>query len=439
MSHITRAIKISPRQLFAAAGGITIALLTALLTALITALFISPLTASLATAQTLPTEVTQGDPVTDYLDAIETAEAELSAYSVELSDLYFGLGKSHFSKREYERARQAYQRGMQIERVNYGLDSISQSPYLLSIAEAESYLGNWDQSHNALENLYQINAKAYGETDPRMLPVLDELLDWYMTTYKERTLNGAYQNLVISERLSNRMYRILVNSVPMDDPDAASRYRKISHLHYFIANHIKQHGEPSESGLTINSSATTRALDSTSHLHYRRGKAALQKVIESLEQQPDSSAVDKALAIAELGDWYLVFGQRMSASKTYKLAYDTLGENSEKGANLFDQPSMIEFTALGDNLELAESRNTQRSQSLPRRQLEVSMTVTKIGIPEKMEIIDPPEDITKKEIRTIFREIRSKRFRPRLVDGETINSNMVYPYLDKGSESGSQI
>ena len=430
MSHITRAIKIIPLQLFAPAAGITIALLTAL--------FISPLTASLATAQTLPTEVNQGDPVTDYLDAIETAEAELSAYSVELSDLYFGLGKSHFSKREYERARQAYQRGMQIERVNYGLDSISQSPYLLSIAEAESYLGNWDQSHNALENLYQINAKAYGETDPRMLPVLDELLDWYMTTYKERTLNGAYQNLVISERLSNRMYRILVNSVPMDDPDAASRYRKISHLHYFIANHIKQHGEPSESGLTINSSATTRALDSTSHLHYRRGKAALQKVIESLEKQPDSSAVDKALAIAELGDWYLVFGQRMSASKAYKLAYDTLGENSEKGADLFDQPSMIEFTALGDNLELAKSRR-QQSQSLPRRQLEVSMTVTKIGIPEKMKIIDPPEDISKKEIRTIFKEIRSKRFRPRLVDGETTSSSMVYPYMDKGSESGSQI
>ena len=51
MSHITRAIKICPRQLFAPAAGITIVLLTALLTALVTALFISPLTASLATAQ----------------------------------------------------------------------------------------------------------------------------------------------------------------------------------------------------------------------------------------------------------------------------------------------------------------------------------------------------------------------------------------------------
>ena len=407
----SRLVNFYPPQFFLTAVGMAIAL------------FVSQITV----AQNLPTEVTQSDPVSDYLEAIETAEAELSAYSVELSDLYFGLGQSHFSKREYERARQAYQRGMQIERVNYGLDSISQSPYLLSIAETESYLGNWDQSHNALENLYQLNAKAYGETDPRMLPVLDELLDWYMATYKERNLNGAYQNLVISERLSNRMYRILVSSVPMDDPDAPSRYRKISHLHYFIANHIKEHGEPSESGLTINSSSTTRAMDSTSRMHFRRGKVALEKMIESLEQQPDSSDIDKALAIAELGDWYLVFGQRMSASEAYKLAYKTLQEKTDKRETLFDQPSMIEFTALGENHGFDESEDIQQ----PQRKLEISMTITKIGLPEKMEIVDPPEDITKKEIRTIFREIRKKRFRPRLVDGEATSSSLVYPYLDK--------
>ena len=247
---------------------------------------------------------------------------------------------------------------MQIERVNYGLDSISQSPYLRSIAETESYLGNWDQSHNALENLYKLNAKAYGETDPRMLPVLDELLDWYMATYKERNLNGAYQNLVISERLSNRMYRILVNSVPLDDPDAPSRYRKISHLHYFIANHIKQHGEPTESGLTINSSSTTRAMDSTSRMHFRRGKIALEKVVESLEQQPDSSATDKALAIAELGDWYLVFGQRMSQASLQARLQDP-GENAKKG-----KPCLTSQAPL--NLPMCENLSSKsRDQQQP--------------------------------------------------------------------------
>jgi len=376
-------------------------------------------------SQTVTTEVTESDPISDYLDAIETAEAERSAYSTELSDLYFGLGKSHFSKREYERARRAYQRGMQIERVNYGLNSLSQTPYLLSIAEAESFLGNWDESQNALENLYEINSQAYGENDPRMLPVLDELLDWYMNTYSERTSIGGYQNLVISERLSNRMAIILKNSVPLEDPDAAQRYRKISHLHYFIANHIKQYGEPSESGLTINSGSTTKSLNSTSQQHYRRGKAALEKVVESLEKQENSSDSQKALAIAELGDWYLVFGQRMSASKAYKLAYQSLQVNSESQQltkTLFGQPSIIEFTAL-------ETR-----EKSPPQKLQVSMVISKAGVPGKMEILNPPENISKNEVRAILKKIRSKRFRPRLVDGETTESSIVFPYPSKLTE-----
>lgn len=388
-------------------------------------MLISMALSSETVSQTVTTEVTESDPISDYLDAIETAEAERSAYSTELSDLYFGLGKSHFSKREYERARRAYQRGMQIERVNYGLNSLSQTPYLLSIAEAESFLGNWDESQNALENLYEINSQAYGENDPRMLPVLDELLDWYMNTYGERTSSGGYQNLVISERLSNRMAIILKNSVPLEDPDAAQRYRKISHLHYFIANHIKQYGEPSESGLTINSGSTTKSLNSTSQQHYRRGKAALEKVVESLEKQENSSDSQKALAIAELGDWYLVFGQRMSASKAYKLAYQSLQVNSESQQltkTLFGQPSIIEFTAL-------ETR-----EKSPPQKLQVSMVISKAGVPGKMEILNPPENISKNEVRAILKKIRSKRFRPRLVDGETTESSIVFPYPSKLTE-----
>ena len=380
---------------------------------------------SAAIAQTAATEVTDSDPISDYLDAIETAEEERSAYSTELSDLYFGLGQSHFSKREYERARRAYQRGMQIERVNYGLNSLSQAPYLLSIAEAESFLGNWDESQDALENLYTINSNAYGENDPRMLPVLDELLDWYMGTYGDRSHNGGYQNLVLSERLGKRMSTILNKSVSIDDPDAAPRYRKIGHLHYFIANHIKQYGEPSESGFTINSGSTISNPDSTSHQHFRRGKAALQKVIESLEKQEDSSDSQKALAIAELGDWYLVFGQRMSASKAYKLAYESLQSSSESQQlteTLFGQPSMIEFTALGSN------------SKLPENDLQVSMVVSKAGVPGKMEILNPPENISKNQIRAILKDIRSKRFRPRLVDGETIESSIIFPYSSKQTQ-----
>ena len=415
MSNSSRAIKYSRPQLTTAAVYI----------AMFVCMLLSAALGTPATAQTVPTEVTDSDPISDYLDAIETAEAELSAYSAELSDLYFGLGQSHFSKREYERARRAYQRGMQIERVNYGLNSLSQSPYLLSIAEAESYLGNWDESQDALNNLYEINSEAYGENDPRMLPVLDELLDWYMDTYSDRSHSGGYQNLVLSERLGNRMHRILNKSVSIDDPDAVPRYRKISHLHYFIANHIKQYGEPSESGLSINTGSTTGSPNSTSQQHYRRGKAALEKVVESLEKQENISDSEKALAIAELGDWYLVFGQRMSASKAYKLAYETLQKNTDSqqlSESLFGQPSMIEFTAL------------TLDKKSPHEDLRVSMVVSKAGVPRKMEILNPPENISKNQIRAIYKDLRSKRFRPRLVEGETTESSIVFPYSSKQTQ-----
>ena len=68
-------------------------------------------------------------------------------------------------------------------------------------------------------------------------------------------------------------------------------------------------------------------------MHYQRGEDALQKVIESLEQQDSPSALDQANAMAELGDWYLVFGQRGSANKAYDLAYQSL-EGSEQTEQL---------------------------------------------------------------------------------------------------------
>jgi tetratricopeptide (TPR) repeat protein len=394
---------------------------------------------SLASAQSTVPVYKQSDPVSDYLDAIDIAESELSAYSLELSDLYLGLGKSHLSKQEYNRARQAFQRGMQIERVNFGLNSLSQTPYLMSIAEAESYLGNWEESQKALENLYLINTEAYGARDPRMLPVLDELLDWYLGTYGDRSTSGGYQNLVISEKLGTRMQSILDQTNDLSDPAVPGMYRKLSHLHYFIANHIKKHGEPSEQGFTFNTTSTASSSKSTSHMHYRRGKLALQKVVESLELREDTLARDQANAIAELGDWYLVFGQRSSANHAYKLAYDFLGESEQSEGlqeELFGAAKLIEFTDLNSKIsppkmvvgDSAASSNEDSSTVLEQKPLEISMAINSNGVPRNIEIINPPEDLDKDIRRTIFKDIRAQRYRPQLLEGAPIISAINFSY-----------
>ena len=394
--------------------------------------FIGSTLAGLASAQSDIPSFKESDPVSDYLDAIDSAEAELSAYSLELSDIYLGLGKSHLSNREYDRARRAFQRGMQIERVNFGLNSLSQTPYLMSIAEAESFLGNWDESQKALENLYLINTEAYGAQDPRMLPVLDELLDWYLGTYSDRSTNGGYQNLVISEKLGTRMQSILNQTDDLSDPAAPQLYRKLSHLHYSIANHIKEHGEPAETGFTFNAASTTSSANSTSHMHYRRGKLALQKVVEALELRDDTSAREQANAIAELGDWYLVFGQRASANQTYKLAYDFLGDSDQSEQlqeALFGEAKLIKFTDLS-NTAMQESFNDGAlgEGALEKGAVEISMAITTNGVPRNIEIINPPEDLDNNVRRTIFKDIRAQRYRPKLVEGAPISTEIQFPY-----------
>jgi len=92
-------------------------------------------------AEAVAEYVPLSDPVRDYLDAIERTEAQSSAYSSELSDLYLGLGQHHLDRQEFDEARKAFLRGLQITRVNNGLYATEQTHFMFSIADIESRMG----------------------------------------------------------------------------------------------------------------------------------------------------------------------------------------------------------------------------------------------------------------------------------------------------------
>ena len=381
----------------------------------ISALLLLTLISSFSGADSLTEQQVESDSITDYMEAIDNSEGQFGAYATELSELYLGLGNALYAGEEYTEALNAFQKGMQIERVNYGLSSLSQSPYLFSIADTERYLGNWDKSQQALERVYTINSNNYGEVDVRMLGVLDKILEWYMDSYKDRRPKGGYANLVISERIAQRMYEILNKDMSLDDPEAPDRFRRLGYLQHVIAVHLKEHGEPSESGLSISMSGSSGrpSKATTSHLHFLRGKLALEKVIASVIQQPNSTETDQALAIAELGDWYLVFGQKAPATAAYQLALDVL-ETSEDPQqtreDLFGLPRMIEFSMTKSPPMAAGDQPTES-------QLELAMIISIYGVPNNIEVVNPPESLSKEALRDIRRDTRGKRFRPKLVNG----------------------
>jgi tetratricopeptide (TPR) repeat protein len=370
-------------------------------------------------------EPTTSDAITNYIRAIDTIESDSSAYSRELADLYLSLGNAYVTSGDFAAAKRAFQRGMQIERVNLGLNSLAQTPYLFSIAETETQLGNYTESQEALETLYNINVETHGESSPAMLPVLEQLLDWYTDSYDQLSRSDAYKSLIVAEDIGERMYRILSNNKAINPSESAEQYRKISHMHYMIARHLEEYGEPVESGFSINNGQQVRSQESSSHMHFRRGKAALEERVKSLEQQPDASMTEKALALIDVGDWYTAFAQRASAKKTYNLAYELLPDdengNTQRQA-LFGQPTLIAYTA------------ANRGQTTLPQDLQVTVTVLSSGSTRNPAIIDPPESLSERALNSIYKDIRNMRFRPQWVEGKPTKAEIVLPYASQQAD-----
>jgi tetratricopeptide (TPR) repeat protein len=373
--------------------------------------------------------------ISDYLIAIDSLEANQGAYSAELSDLFMGLGNSYVIQQEYDDANLAFQRGMQIERINFGLDSLSQSAYLMSIAETEKLMGDLDQAQTVLDQLYSLNAKSYGQSDVRMLPVIESLMDWHTQVYPLRKPKGGFHTLIALEDLANDMYKILDAEVSLKDPATPDRYKRIGKVQFLIANHIKHYGEARDSSFSVavEGSSGARTEPRTSYKHFKRGKAALQRVIESLMQQQPSIIAEQAVAIANLGDWYLVFGQITSATKTYQLAeeiVDTTDNPDQLRTLLFQEAAVIDFS---DGVEQAV-RQEATAGAGAAEPLQISMQISKSGFASDFQIVDDKATLTRDQLKVLQQHFRKKRFRPFFSDGDTqtMRFNKSYDLVSTG-------
>ena len=363
--------------------------------------------------------------IEQYLEEIDRIEATEGAYSAELSDVLMSLGMSYQEKVDYENANLAFQRGMQLEKINYGLFSLGQTPYLQEIANTHRLLGDWEQSQKAIDQFYIVNEKNFGEKDQRMLPIIESMLDWHAESYNLRDPRDSFPSLSAMERLAAKMHVILDDSADLGDPSTPEKYLRIGKIQYMLARHIKDFGLPQESGMSITTDryATERNSPLTSHNYYSRGSAALQKVVKSVMEQKPPILLDQIEAIANLGDWYLIFGQSGSATKAYALADELISstpESEEIRAKIFGAGKLINF----DN----PNNKMSSDQNMNLNLVNVSMTISRSG--SALDIIVKNEDkvLTDDEELALRKYFKKRRFRPSFSEGKTRSMNIVLPY-----------
>ena len=363
--------------------------------------------------------------IEQYLEEIDRIEATEGAYSAELSDLFMSLGMSYQEKVDYENANLAFQRGMQLEKINYGLFSLGQTPYLQEIANTHRLLGDWEQSQKAIDQFYIVNEKNFGEKDQRMLPIIESMLDWHAESYNLRDPRDSFPSLSAMERLAAKMHVILDDSADLGDPSTPEKYLRIGKIQYMLARHIKDFGLPQESGMSITTDryATERNSPLTSHNYYSRGSAALQKVVKSVMEQKPPILLDQIEAIANLGDWYLIFGQSGSATKAYSLADELISSASdaeEMRAKIFGAGKLINFD--NPNNEIPSDQNMNLNL------VKVSMTISRSGSALDINVKNEDKVLSDDEELALRKYFKKRRFRPSFSEGKTRSMNIVLPY-----------
>lgn len=368
--------------------------------------------------------VSPRDPANDYLNAIDGIEAEYGPYATELSDLYVGLGQTLLDRGDYEQARDAFQRGVMVVRVNSGPNSPEQSNGLYLIANIEAILGDLEAADEVLHTIYSINANYYGEDSPELLPVLNRIYEWYLVTKPSGWDMVDYLDHERTMELTEKMAQISEAAKGMGHPDTSLAYRRLGEAHFQTMRFMMS--QDMFSAVSSGYLVTREGIEQSTRDQFRAGQKAFEKYLESLLAEESSSPLEYAEALADLADWYLVFGKSGRAWNRYKQAYQVLA-NSEEYADLADshlaQPKPVYFA------DLKPVFLEDAPPELQEMSLDISMTVTNSGVVRYVEVLNAPEDMSKDDLGLIKRRVRGIMFRPAVKEGEVVTTeDFIWQY-----------
>lgn len=379
------------------------------------------------------------DPANEYLDAIDRMESEYGSYATELSDLYLGLGQSLLSTGDYERARDAFHRGVMVVRVNAGPNSPEQTNHLYLIANIELMLGDPDAADEVLENIQFIHSNHHGMNSPEMLPVLDRIYDWYTMTRPPGGADTAYPDYERIIELTEDLVRVSEAAYGLGHPETTEAYRRMGEAQFQAVRYLM--GQTMTLTLDDYVAVSSGTLYTPGVVkvsvgeHYDAGRKAFKRYFESLLADESGTQLEYAEALAKLGDWYLAFDKSRTSRRLYEEAYTVLAQSedySELAQNYMATPQPVHFFSPQPVLFEEVPAEVQDLS------VDISMTVTSFGDVRYVEFVNPPEALGKDQLGAIKRQLRGTPFRPALKGGEVVTTKgFIWQYQIAAQEQAS--
>jgi tetratricopeptide (TPR) repeat protein len=387
-----------------------------------------------------PNPLRASEKLADYRDAIAQLEAEQGAWGLGLAEQLAGLGQTYQTRGQHRDAIKIFDRAIHVSRINNGLYDLSQVPIIERMVESLKARGRWEEVHERHQYLFWLHKRNFGADDPRMLPVIDRLGKWYINDYALNPERRMMDQLVDAHNLFQHAVNIISGTYGENDLRLIEPLRGLVMSNWFFANYRGEGGTtPLErSHLTrelgvdqvnfLTDQHTDNRLTQYLRNNYADGKRAIEQMVAIYSVSPDARPGAAARAKVELADWEQLFDRRRNAADLYRQAYVELKADEKtrtQAEKLFSQPvALPELEFVESDLEQPASvRGATDNEAIePVNYVLVSFDVNRFGDAENIQVLESsPEDNADYRAR-VKRSLETTRFRPRLVDGEPVDT-----------------
>jgi tetratricopeptide (TPR) repeat protein len=337
--------------------------------------------------------------VQNFESAVEIIETVEDRLTDKLVNPLTGLGSAQLGNGRPDLAKEAFSRARHITHVNEGPHNIQQVEIIEALAQATLMTGDAKGARELLDRMHALNVRHFAGDELALIPSLMRRAGWQHAARYYNDERATYRRII----------RIMEQELGNEDPQLILPLSKLGESYYFI--------DLSQSELQ------QRGMVSTGEIYFKRA-------MRIAESSPDVDWRELAQAKLALADHYVYIQSMNRARGLYTEVWDSLSGDDERLAmrdEVMGRPVALVEEPIPKYAFKGGNKATSDAQLLTGT-IRVDYTVSSRGRVRNLRTEAIPAEFTDMQ-RMVHREIRQRVFRPKISDGQAIESdNLVFEH-----------
>ena len=390
--------------------------------------------------------------ISSYEKTIADVEEEQGPYAEDLSQQLGSLADAYRQIGNVEKSLELDNRAAYVTRINKGLFTADQIPFIQNIVEDKVRLGDLIAADEEEEYLFYLQQKLHGDDPAAMLPALKNYAEWNVFAFNSRLLDlpkhgksdsnsgksgGSnvtpmeeqdfrLRRLIYAQNIYWSIVQILKTKFGINDPRLQDAEIDLAQTNYFYATSVSIPDDTFSATAMINTNPTQKIIDapglSINDMGYKHGREALERRVSYLShaEKPDEEALVKATV--DLSDWMIFFRKQRD---TYQKAQDKLPQAELDGIFSPAYPILIP--------SFITPYNSRMALDIPDDQpmvyngyIDAMLTLDAFGQTRETEILDMSDGTPNAIVNRLYRNLGNSQFRPRVKDGALLKTDTIY-------------